>query len=90
MLMSRPVYVFVLMLGMALLLALATTADRNRYAASTDSVSCHKRGQTVGQTVAMSGFDLVGLRPCIAEEVIAPNSQAARPLPAQLSLEFYD
>ncbi|WP_162925851.1 hypothetical protein [Isoalcanivorax indicus] len=89
MLMSRPVYVFVLMLGMALLLALATASHRHAPVADTVG-SCHKRGHTVGHTVAMSGFDLVGLRPCIAEDIGHAGSEAARPLPTHLSLEFYD
>lgn len=90
MLLSKPAYMFVLMLGVVLILALAT-ADGRVLTSKADPVSsCHRTGQSVGQTVAMSGFDLVGLRPCIVEEPVFREDLTRRALPAQLSLEFYD
>ncbi|MCH8542403.1 MAG: hypothetical protein LAT61_02410 [Alcanivorax sp.] len=90
---SRPIYVFAMILALVLMLALSAAESRRSLdlSGSQAVISCHKVGQTVGHTAAMAGFDLVGLKPCIAEEVGAQRNEAnARPLPMQLSLEYYD
>ena len=90
---SRPMYVFAMILALALMLALSAAESHRSLdlSGSQAVVSCHKVGQTVGHTAAMAGFDLVGLKPCIAEESGAVRNEAdARPLPVQLSLEYYD
>ncbi|MBZ2189124.1 hypothetical protein K8B33_08445 [Alcanivorax sp. JB21] len=93
MMLSRPIYVFTMILALVLMLALSAADSRRNLALSGSQtvISCHKVGQTVGHTAAMAGFDLVGLKPCIAEESGARRSDGdARPLPVQLSLEYYD
>lgn len=90
---SRPIYVLAMILALVLILALSAAESRRTLdlSGSQAVTSCHKVGQTVGHTAAMAGFDLIGLKPCIAEEADALRSEAsARPLPVHLSLEYYD
>ena len=90
---SRPIYVLAMIMALVLILALSAAESRRTLDLSGAQAvtSCHKVGQTVGHTAAMAGFDLVGLKPCIAEESNALQYEAGtRPLPVHLSLEYYD